>query len=502
MKPSAKTKALLIDIVGWLYILLFVYAGASKLFDYEHFTIEIAKSPLLSAFTKVLPAAVIAIELIASILLFIPRARFYGLMVSFGLMSAFTVYIIIILNWSSFIPCSCGGILSDLSWAEHLIFNLLFLALAISAIFLYPKSLLPSFFTTTKRVLALTVSVGTLSTIAVILLYFLSEHEIHRNNAFIRRYPHNPTRLWKGFDIKYNSYYIAGGTEGILYLGNTTAPSHVLIINAEENLVSSAKITLNDADGIRLASPKLQIAGHEFYIIDAAKPVIFKGTIKNWKASRYWQGNTPFQQLEPMAHAKFVFSKISDSGSQHVVGILDVERDTAILGEEVLKSQSSDIFDTDGILRYNSSIDQVLYVYYYRNEFALSDTDLKKHTIGKTIDTISKAVVPVARENAGKIRTIATPPLIVNNYSCTSAGYLFVKSRRLGRYERGQMLNEASIIDVYDLRQHTYEFSFYLYHYNDEEVRSFEVIGDTLVGLTKHFIVFYKLDTDRFIKLK
>ena len=38
-------------------------------------------------------------------------------------LSAFTVYIYLILNYSDFVPCSCGGILEKLGWTEHLIFN-------------------------------------------------------------------------------------------------------------------------------------------------------------------------------------------------------------------------------------------------------------------------------------------------------------------------------------------------------------------------------------------
>ena len=53
---------------------------------------------------------------------------------SFALMVMFTTYIIIILNFSDFIPCSCGGVLEDLSWSEHIVFNLFFIVLAILGI--------------------------------------------------------------------------------------------------------------------------------------------------------------------------------------------------------------------------------------------------------------------------------------------------------------------------------------------------------------------------------
>nr|WP_281682026.1 MauE/DoxX family redox-associated membrane protein [Zunongwangia profunda] len=49
-------------------------------------------------------------------------------------MIVFTIYIWYTLNYSDYIPCSCGGIISDLNWTEHLIFNLFWIVFAIIAI--------------------------------------------------------------------------------------------------------------------------------------------------------------------------------------------------------------------------------------------------------------------------------------------------------------------------------------------------------------------------------
>jgi uncharacterized membrane protein YphA (DoxX/SURF4 family) len=72
---------------------------------------------------QVLSYSVIIIEWVTSILLLVPFCRRLGLYLSLILMSAFTTYIFIILNYSDFVPCSCGGILKKLGWTEHLIFN-------------------------------------------------------------------------------------------------------------------------------------------------------------------------------------------------------------------------------------------------------------------------------------------------------------------------------------------------------------------------------------------
>jgi len=37
------------------------------------------------------------------------------------------------------IPCSCGGIIAKLSWGQHLVFNLIFLGLALIGFMFFDK---------------------------------------------------------------------------------------------------------------------------------------------------------------------------------------------------------------------------------------------------------------------------------------------------------------------------------------------------------------------------
>ncbi|MCT4137559.1 hypothetical protein HZP64_09825 [Elizabethkingia anophelis] len=125
-----------VNIISYFFVLLFVYAAISKLMDFEAFQVQLAQSPLLSAYANFISLAVIIIELIIAVLLCINRTRLLGLYASFGLMIAFTVYIYLILNYSDFVPCSCGGILEKLGWTEHLFFNIGCIVLAAIAIFI------------------------------------------------------------------------------------------------------------------------------------------------------------------------------------------------------------------------------------------------------------------------------------------------------------------------------------------------------------------------------
>ena len=134
---SDKAKKIAIEIICFLFILLFTYAAVMKLMDVQKFTVQIGKSPLLTNFAGVVAWGIPITELLIAGMLAITRFRFWGLNAAFGLMTMFTAYIIAILQFSEHIPCSCGGVLESMGWTEHLIFNIGFVILGLSGVLLY-----------------------------------------------------------------------------------------------------------------------------------------------------------------------------------------------------------------------------------------------------------------------------------------------------------------------------------------------------------------------------
>jgi len=61
------------------------------------------------------------------------------------------------------------------------------------------------------------------------------------------------------------------------------------------------------------------------------------------------------------------------------------------------------------------------------------------------------------------------------------------------------MLDQASIIDVYDLTKGTYELSFYIYHENGKKLRQFMVFDNLLVAMIDDKTVTYLL-RDKYFK--
>lgn len=129
---------IIVNIVCQLYAALYIYAAISKLLTFHDFKVQLAQSPLLTAFVSWVAIAVPVLELFIASLLLIPRLRLLGLFLAYSLMAMFTAYIYIITNYSAFVPCSCGGILEEMTWDQHLVFNVVFMVLAVVAVLFQP----------------------------------------------------------------------------------------------------------------------------------------------------------------------------------------------------------------------------------------------------------------------------------------------------------------------------------------------------------------------------
>ena len=139
--PSWLRKNTLIEVICSLIILLFVYAALSKVSDYDRFSVQLSKSPFITSFSGFVAWSIPAGEMLIAVLLVIKKTRLIGLYVSFFLMSLFTAYLIIMLNFSYYIPCSCGGVLEKLSWNQHVLFNLFFIAISAAGVLMQHKNI-------------------------------------------------------------------------------------------------------------------------------------------------------------------------------------------------------------------------------------------------------------------------------------------------------------------------------------------------------------------------
>lgn len=132
-----------------LFIVLFAHTGLSKLLDFINFQFSIWKVQLLRPYYYPLSFIIPISEFIIACLLAFPvikigklliPSRKFGLYGSLILMLLFTGYLgYLLFFYSGSLPCTCGGVISTMTWKQHLVFNVIFSFLAFRAIFLYNR---------------------------------------------------------------------------------------------------------------------------------------------------------------------------------------------------------------------------------------------------------------------------------------------------------------------------------------------------------------------------
>lgn len=134
-----KWRLLAADFISSLLLLVFLYTAWSKLREYEQFSYTLSKSYLLEPVAGIVAWILPILELALVVLLFVPAWRRLGLKFSIVLLSALTLYLTIMIMYAPELPCACGGVLEDLTWKEHLYFNLGLIFISIIGAVLYKK---------------------------------------------------------------------------------------------------------------------------------------------------------------------------------------------------------------------------------------------------------------------------------------------------------------------------------------------------------------------------
>ena len=127
------------DLISFLLITLWIYAAVGKLLQFENFKIRLSQFPFVSEYADLLAWLVPGVEIIIAFLFLFPGLKDEAYLASFSLLLIFTAYIIAVINLSDSIPCSCNGVLSSLSWKEHILFNIGFLFLALAGLSMSPQ---------------------------------------------------------------------------------------------------------------------------------------------------------------------------------------------------------------------------------------------------------------------------------------------------------------------------------------------------------------------------
>jgi len=297
-------------------------------------------------------------------------------------------------------------------------------------------------------------------------------------------------------DLRVNSFYLAGATRHTLYLGNWTGPFHLVQVRLDNLDTVHLDISLKDTkipDDFKMF--RMRVDSPYFYLSHGEMPGIFKGQLSDLEGASFLPVNSPyFVEAVPVSPTLFALKSLSLVDDSNELATLRPDSPYFEFKSAILEKQIDGFFCVDGTLHFDNDLNKLVYVYAFRNEYIVMDTGLNVVTRYHTIDTFSRAPIKVAKIASKDYSTLASPPARTNPQSCISKNLLFIRSPLLANNEDEMEFHTASPIDVYDVEQGKYLYSFYLEKVNNHAPTSFKVIGEHLAAIYNHHLVIYKLN--------
>ncbi len=337
----------------------------------------------------------------------------------------------------------------------------------------------------------------TLAGISVVLVLTLnSKFRFYGGRGFVRIFPPHAVSAYAFIDLPQARSYISGVDSSSVYVSSTANLFSILSIAAKDQVVKSNIIELAEGQQNNLENPgraRVAVYPPYFYLFNGSVPYIFQGQVSTWKASKI---ATPpyFSEITPFSASSFAFRGVQKKDRHSVLGRWQKGINEPFLTSTLLEAQVDGIFCVDGKLLFNKSLNNLTYLYHYRNQYFVTDTNLKLVKRFHTIDTTSTAKIRVIHGGAGNTRYLSSPPAPVNQLSKTWRKFLLVNSAVMAENENPNQFKNASVIDVYDLTEGKYLFSFYLKGPTENKMTDFAITDSgQLAGLFGQRLTFFTL---------
>jgi hypothetical protein len=333
-----------------------------------------------------------------------------------------------------------------------------------------------------KRKPLTTMSCCLLGSILVIasLYHFTPGH--HQKNGFLRTFAKREVILpIDTLELGYDSYYVAGHGRGTLFLGSVVAPRHVVAITIPT--LDSSHLMLEIVEPKRFLPSSIQVAVDSpfVYLCDGTVPAIYRGYLLSLKVYPLNVAGIYFLDIMPRRDSSFVLRSL-DMNKENVLALLKPEGFRFQFSSYDLTRQVDGLFCTSGKLLYDRQNDHTVYVYTYRNKYVVLDSALSQVAQGKTIDTVSRARIKVTTVKSTNTVAIAQPSVVVNKSAAVHRDLLFINSGKMADNDDPAEFDEHSAIDVYQLSNRRYLFTFYIPGKSVREIVLFE----------KHAIALYE----------
>lgn len=336
-----------------------------------------------------------------------------------------------------------------------------------------------------RKIMLLATGCFMLSVTGVAALYWVSSGIRQTPGSFLRLYPPHPVVLSATYELPDDKYYLAGATDHTVYLANRRRPLTLLTFNAQQRDSSSIHLSLQAPQRLSYFRITVTVDSPHFYFIDGSIPYYYRGML-GCPATNILPANVYFDKAAPMSSGSFGMSTISARTKQSVLAKKMRTDSTAKLKYDLLESQGLNHFSVDGDIQFNPALNRFVFLYYYRNEYFITDSSLNLLHRAHTIDTFSRAQVKADTLHAHNRIALSAPPPIINKQFATSGKLLYVHSLVPARNENMKRFDDVAVIDVYDLTKQQYMLSFQLPKPEGKNLTGFTVTDKHLYALFKN----------------
>lgn len=468
--------------IAYLLIFLFVYTGVSKLLDLGIFQSQIAQSAMLAPYAKFLAWAVPIVELMLAGLLLFSSVRVWGLLGSAVLMLGFTIYVYLIWTYSPSLPCSCGGILEAMDWEAHLYFNSVLTILAGWAWYVENDN-------RKNYTLLATGSFG-MAALVLILFYTQPQPKILQDDSFTRNYRENALTPIAEQKLEFNSYYVAGVTDSLVYLGNSTGFTHGIVWNYRTNDTTHFRIKIENAPEQFASLPKWQVFDDYFFIGEGVNPSLYRGKVGEWMAREFMTVVPYYSDLVVLDTTEFIIRALQASTQRYVLTTYK-DKEPYVQIHDVLEQEDGNLFEADGSLYWDKSTEQLGYLYFYKNKIANWTHDFKKVAETDLIYNINANAVSTHQGRDGTHLRDSPVPALHSNIQAWENQY-FVLTQVMDADKNPNDFNATTTIDVY---AEDYSYSLLLPNKNEEKASDFYVTDEHIIVHYPMQIVVYEHKT-------
>lgn len=210
-----------------------------------------------------------------------------------------------------------------------------------------------------------------------------------------------------------------------------------------------------------------------------------------------------FDELLPLSFSEYLLRVEDHASNRTSIAALSVHDKTSLrINNEALTKKSDGGFDADGKIIYDEELDEIYYLFYYRNSILKLNKAGEVMKQMKTIDPYTTSVINTITLKDGS-KKLRSPPTFVNKEMFVYQGLLFNRSNIIGKFESRAMWKKNSIVDVYITSHGGYWGSIYVQDHGKNKMSQMLITDEYFHVLSGNEIIRYRFAqalTKNFIK--